>query len=318
MELVSHITVVDDEKIAPPPGGYLALYFDLDGTLLDQNSRLDPLTLDALDRLKREGLLVGIATGRMFHSAEPYIREVGCNAPIILFNGARLNHPDRDEAYVQHLLPAHAAARALDVASSHHIHVNLYHEHRYFMDSDDPHGRAFIAKEHFMPTMVEDLSALLERDPVKLLLIADPPDLAQCLPELESALAGQATLVYSEPEFLEVLPAGVDKGRALIEAAEIMHIRPEQIIAFGDGPNDADMLLAAGLGVAMGNAREAALQAADIQTESNANRGVLSALQAIFPLWLSGHGHSVGGSATSGSKKPSVESKEARSEEEAS
>ncbi len=269
----------------PPPGGYRALYFDLDGTLLDPRSKLDPTTLQMLHRLMAEGIRVGIATGRMYHSAAPYIRQVGCNAPLILFNGARINRADRDEAHVQHRLGRQTARLVIERARNQHVHVNLYHEHRYFMDSDDPHGRAFIAKENFMPVMVPDLTDMLEQDPVKLLLIADPERLADVRPELERLTAGQATLVSSEPEFLEVLPAGISKGRALHEVAAIMHITVEQIVAFGDGPNDADMLEVAGLGVAMGNARESVIQAADVRTASNADRGVALALSRIFP-WL--------------------------------
>ena len=265
--------------------GYRALYFDLDGTLLDPHSKLEPDTLHVLDRLKERGIRVGIATGRMYHSAEPYIRQVGCNAPLILFNGARINRPDRDEAYIQHRLDRKVARLVLQAAKEHRIHVNLYHAHRYFMDSDDPHGRAFISKEHFMPIMVEDLCDLLDADPVKLLLIAHPEKLAGIRPEFDALVGNRASLVYSEPEFLEVLPAGVNKGRALREAAALMDMTAADIVAFGDGPNDADMLEAAGLGVAMGNARGAALDAADMHTESNADRGVVLALERIFP-WL--------------------------------
>ncbi|HIE44204.1 MAG TPA: HAD-IIB family hydrolase [Candidatus Omnitrophica bacterium] len=60
-----------------------------------------------------------------------------------------------------------------------------------------------------------------------------------------------------------VLKKGVDKGIGLKKLAEFYEIERESIIAFGDGENDIEMLKAAGIGVALSNAKEKVKRVAD-------------------------------------------------------
>jgi len=271
-----------------------AVYFDLDGTLLDDvrgagdkqdrkgATRVGTAVRHVLSRLQNDGIRVGIATGRMFQSARPYLDASGCDAPAILFNGARVADPHTNEAYFQAHLDQGAARLALEAAGRLGLHVNLYREDRYFMDSDDEWARAFIAKETYDPHWVASLADLLDRDPVKLLLIGVSERLDECRRELEERFGRLAVLVFSEPEFLEVLPSGMSKADGLLRACRVLGIRPEQVAAFGDGPNDSDMLMRAGIGVAVANARPEVKAAADIVAPFAGSKGVIWALQQIF------------------------------------
>ena len=272
-----------------------AVYFDLDGTLLDDDVhgrsgavgrqsgvRVGPVVRHVLGRLQESGIRVGIATGRMFQSARPYLDASGCDAPAILFNGARVADPVTNQAYFQAHLAREAARLALEVAGRLGIHVNLYRKDRYFMESDDPWARAFIAKETYEPQWVASLMDLLDHDPVKLLLIGDPGRLSACRQKLAERLGSRAMLVFSEPEFLEVLPAAMSKADGMIRACRVLGIGPEQVAAFGDGPNDSDMLTTAGIGVAVANARQEVKEAADVVAPFAAAKGVVWALQRIF------------------------------------
>lgn len=70
-------------------------------------------------------------------------------------------------------------------------------------------------------------------------------------------------LVQSEKGYLEVLPVGADKGSALLWLAEHRGVDLAGVAAIGDNPNDAAMITAAGLGVAVGGAHPDAIAAAD-------------------------------------------------------
>ena len=82
---------------------------------------------------------------------------------------------------------------------------------------------------------------------------------------------------------IEVTAGGVSKGSALLWLGEYLKIQPEEMIAFGDSGNDIDMLRAAGIGVAMGNAEEEAKAAADFVTLANTEDGIVYALKKYIP-----------------------------------
>jgi hydroxymethylpyrimidine pyrophosphatase-like HAD family hydrolase len=81
---------------------------------------------------------------------------------------------------------------------------------------------------------------------------------------------------------LEILHPAVSKWRALEQFAAQEGIRPEEIIAVGDDYNDLEMIRHAGLGIAMGNAIAAVKAAADYVTGSNAEDGLVRALERFI------------------------------------
>ncbi|MCI7239359.1 MAG: HAD-IIB family hydrolase, partial [Anaerococcus sp.] len=80
--------------------------------------------------------------------------------------------------------------------------------------------------------------------------------------------------IRSMPQFLDIMPKGINKGRSLIEIADYYKIDHKDTIAFGDEINDIEMIKAAGVGVAMGNASEDIKKAAKFITLSNDENGV--------------------------------------------
>ena len=78
----------------------------------------------------------------------------------------------------------------------------------------------------------------------------------------------------------EVLPAGVHKGDGAEKLISHLGVAPETVLACGDAENDVEMLRLVGLGVAMGNAKQAAVEACDVQlSSSNAEDGVAEAIE---------------------------------------
>src|SRR5262249_55014675 len=90
-------------------------------------------------------------------------------------------------------------------------------------------------------------------DPHKLLVIG-PPDRMEKLGEAVHAAGLPVHAVQSEPQYLEILPAGVSKGAALQAMLAALDVPVEAVIAVGDNWNDLEMIEGAGLGVAMGHA----------------------------------------------------------------
>ena len=81
------------------------------------------------------------------------------------------------------------------------------------------------------------------------------------------------------PGSIEISAIGVSKAVGLEEVARPLEIRAEDIVAFGDMPNDVPMLLWAGHGVAMGNAHPEAIAAANEVTSANSDDGLARVLE---------------------------------------
>jgi HAD superfamily hydrolase (TIGR01484 family) len=90
----------------------------------------------------------------------------------------------------------------------------------------------------------------------------------------------QGDITYSTNNgLIEIMPLGISKATGIAEVAQPLGITAEEVVTFGDMPNDVPMLTWAGLGVAMGNAHPEALAAADEVTTTNAEDGVARVLE---------------------------------------
>ena len=134
---------------------------------------------------------------------------------------------------------------------------------------------------------VEDMYAFLEAAPVE----PDGIDLLTADSVLKEMLVRRITaeipgirMTSSMRNRIEIMEASAGKGSALVFLMEMLGIHPEQTAAFGDADNDADMLQAAGCGVAVANASQGCLDAADLITGSCREDGAAQALRKLMHI----------------------------------
>jgi Cof subfamily protein (haloacid dehalogenase superfamily) len=237
---------------------YRLIVLDVDGTLVGADRRIPASTLGALRAARERGIRVTLATGRMYASARPFAETIEADAPLILYNGARIENWPNRTVLMATALARPDARRALLLLREFPLHVNLYVGERLFIERVTPAAEASMRKDGVEAHPVGDLVVFLDgvpEEPIKLLIIGSGEVLeafAQRFRPDEDAYGPE--LVRSEEEYLEVLPRGVSKGRALLRLCEHLGIEPALVAAFGDNRNDADMLARAGLGVAMATA----------------------------------------------------------------
>lgn len=102
----------------------------------------------------------------------------------------------------------------------------------------------------------------------KLLALTNSPD--ELIAETSKHFnVGDYNVIKGSPDpfFVEYLRPDVSKGSAVVQMCQHYGINMEQVVAFGDGDNDREMLSLAGLGVAMKNAKDAAKYAANVVLE---------------------------------------------------
>ncbi len=258
-----------------------ACYFDVDETLIGADHLLVPELGEALAACRARGIRLGLATGRMLASARPYAEAIGADAPLILYNGARLQRLADRAVLFERTVPLAEAQLALRLTAARGLHVNLYLDDAIYIARESETARASAEKDGVVQRPVGDLGAFLRAPPTKLLVIGQTAELLALWRELDAAGLG-AAIVHSEPTYLEILPPGVSKGAALAEAARHLGVPLARIAAFGDSNNDRELLAAAGLGVAVANALDAVKEVARHVTRAPRGLGVAEALRELI------------------------------------
>jgi Cof subfamily protein (haloacid dehalogenase superfamily) len=254
---------------------------DLDGTLLRSDGTLDPRTARALRTAEEAGALVVICTARPARWIRPLAQATGHRGVAVCANGsvvwdlhadAMLESfpmaPETSSEVVGRLRDAvPGGAWAVEWATG------FGREPTYFTRWPVPED-----------TVVDHVDVLVAQPAVKLILrhdrlLADP-----LLDAARDTVGHLVELSHSNSadSLLEIAALGVNKGNALARLCAERGISPEEVIAFGDMPNDLAMLRWAGRAVAVANSHPDVLEAADEVTTSNDEAGVAAVLERLF------------------------------------
>jgi Cof subfamily protein (haloacid dehalogenase superfamily) len=243
------------------------IVFDLDGTLVDDNLEMTVEDREAIEEARRRGIAVTLATGRTFRSALPYIQKLGIELPVILCNGAAIVDPKNKRILFQQRLRRQAAVLMLEKAQDADLDCLLYTDPL----SDCP------SVSYLTPLLADfilleglhrvELNALVEiirgNPPIKLQIVGYEEQRLLALQRFAAERIPEISVIKTQNDYLEAMPAGVSKGEALVRLGKLLRIPLSQIAAFGDSVNDRELLALAGIGIAMADAPEELKAAAD-------------------------------------------------------
>lgn len=250
------------------------LALDLDDTLLGADFQISVENRLAIQRAVDSGVLVTLATGRMFRSALPYAKQLQIDLPLITYHGALIRAAAGEETLYHKPVPLRLARQVAALAAARNYHLNVYINDELFVAAENEFSRYYEQLAKVKVTAVGDLSAYLETEPTKLTIINRDGRLPEIKKELIEKYGEELAITISRPSFLEITNRLATKGQALHFLAEMHNIPREQVAAIGDSYNDLDMILYAGFGVAVANAWEEVRSAADIVTAANTDHGV--------------------------------------------
>jgi len=260
---------------------------DIDGTLLDDDKRIPAANLEALRKARQAGVHVAIASGRMLPTIETVERLLEIDAVVIAYNGGKVVGPrEKGRPEIVHQpVPAELAESFIELSRERGYLLNFYYEDRLYDDDGKDRQRfrdIYSARTGSVYHLV-DLESFKGRAPTKMILLADPDERDRLIEELAPRYDG-VWLSRSDPEYLEITRAGVNKGSALPELARYLGLGLDEVLAVGDADNDIEMLAAAGVGVAVANARDGAKKAANWVTERTNNEGAVAEAIERFVL----------------------------------
>ncbi|EPI00009.1 MULTISPECIES: Cof-type HAD-IIB family hydrolase [unclassified Enterococcus] len=247
--------------------------FDIDGTLLDSNKQPLDSTREALDKLRKAGHLVTIATGRSRFHAQEIIRDLEFTN-YILCNGAA-GFLDHEQIY-KNLLDR----EQLDnfVKQAHEAQIDTA-----FVGLDNIKRNSSNHVDVMEDAMKSFGAVLPELDR----FFVEEQEVYQALAFFDNTFDDKFTnyerlrFVRWHENSVDVVPHNGSKAATILHLAEQVGIAKEDVISFGDGQNDREMLRMSGVGVAMGNAVPEVQKEADVVTDTNDQDGIWKTLKEM-------------------------------------
>ncbi|WP_438448370.1 Cof-type HAD-IIB family hydrolase [Gorillibacterium sp. sgz5001074] len=261
---------------------YKLVALDLDDTLLNDELDITEGTRNAMTAAMERGVVITIATGRMYASAKQVADRLGLEVPLITYQGALVKHAKDGTVLYEKNVPPEVVRYVFEYAAEHGLHLQSYHNDRLLAKEENERLIAYSKLSNIPYDIEPDFGKLAAKSTPKLLMIDEPEKLDRLLEELKKAFGGQAHITKSKPNFLEIMHPEGTKGHALRHLAEHYGIRQEETIGIGDSWNDKELVVEAGLGVAMANAVEALKEVADYITTSNNEEGVRRVIEKFI------------------------------------
>ena len=255
---------------------------DVDGTLLTTDGVITDRVRTALAHAEESGWHVVIVTGRPLVVTMPVVEQLGLGEHVVVGNGATVVHLPSGEVLHQASLPGRlvreAIAAAREVLPSLGLAVTT--------------PRGFFREPDF--DKVAPLSVMEGAEVLDAMPFADETVHAARLfdhridardvhaAEAPVAPAGVAVTLSGLVGTVELAPPDTHKASGLARLCELLGVARADVVAFGDGLNDHEMLVWAGHGVAMGNAEDATKAIADEVTATNDDDGVAVVMERLL------------------------------------
>lgn len=229
---------------------------DLDGTLLNKESKCSENTKDYLRNLKNNGYTIAIATGRILSSAldgcdgADFADYVICDTGALIYDVSKkeiIFQSVIDKEYINYVCEAeNSDFTQIAVCNTQNIHkyTKLQNPRRYIFDNIVSDKNELLEKADNITHMT--IGAINNK---KVMELADK--FRKDFNDLRISIMQDS---FGDEQWIEIYNKDISKYSSINKVANINNISNDNIIAFGDGLNDIDMLEKCGVGVAMQNA----------------------------------------------------------------
>jgi Cof subfamily protein (haloacid dehalogenase superfamily) len=237
-----------------------------------------------VQKLHEAGIGFTITSSRPTIGMRFLIEPLQITLPLGAFNGSCIVDPQL-QPIEQHLIPAAAAQRSVDVLNEFGADIWLFTSDLWLTRNGNgeyvPHEKRAIRAD---PTIVPDFAPYLGSACKIVGASADAAMLQRCELAMQQALGAQATAVRSQSYYLDVTPPGCNKGTFVQAVAQRLGISPNAVATIGDMQNDLPMFRESGISIAMGNATDDVKRVATHVTASNEDEGFAKAMEIILKI----------------------------------
>lgn len=257
---------------------------DLDGTLLSRNGDVEPHVVREFERVRKLGIRIVVATGRLTMAAREFAKKIGSDLPIISCNGALVESLSGEILFTvpldkEVILEVLRMIKLVPGFSPHFftpyrmLALRMSEVLKFYMN--------YVREEVMVARTLEEI--FKEKIILKILLLAETSKLVdRYLAFFKRYLNGKAYVARSFPTYVEVVNPKANKGVALEKLLEKLGYDLSEVMAFGDSENDVEVFKRVGLAIAVSNAEPALKRYAHYVTKAPLGDGVVEALKLFL------------------------------------
>lgn len=265
---------------------YKLLALDLDGTLTNSEKKISKRNRDAVWACIGQGVNIVLASGRPLIGIRPVAEQLELyqrGGYILAYNGGHIIDCRTGRTIHKKTLDKGMYHEICQAGKLFGVYPLTYDDESVLAEYDD---NEYVRREAYNNGIsikkIENLESAVKNEAVKFMIVGEHDRLLGAKTYLEKIYGEQLNVFFSEPYFLEVMPAGIEKAQALQRLLSHLSVPREQMIACGDGLNDISMLEFAGVAVAMGNGCDDIKRAADLIVADNDEDGVAEAIDRLI------------------------------------
>lgn len=256
---------------------YKVVFLDIDGTILMPDHRYSPMTKEAIGQLQAQGIFTFIATGRPLHEIKPLMDDLNI-ASAVGFNGAYAEI--QGETIVNDPFKKETVEEIVETAKRNEHDFVLYTNGKnYFSTMDDEVTKTFI--ETFEMERNEQFTGIHTSEVLGITVMKLQDKQFKEYEAIDQSIHLSEVNIPGLHHAGDVIRRHVNKGEAVKKVLEVLNISEEEAIAFGDGMNDKEMMLAVGTSFAMGNAHPDLFDYATHRTTDVEDAGIYNGLKQL-------------------------------------
>lgn len=253
---------------------------DLDGTLLNDESKLSDTTIKYIDKVVKDGHKVVIATGRAYSGMNMFYKELNLKTPIITCNGGMINHPhDKSFKTIYNGIDKEIIKDIFFKNDDCVIDAFFDYGKNIYRTANNERLNWLINEEEDTVFIEGKMYEILDVNPSGLIVLIKPDKHEQFENYIEKNHKQIAHRIYhkeAEGYLYELYHKDISKASALKHVLEYYNMTSKDLIAIGDGVNDIEMIEYAYVGVAMSSGKQNIIEAAKYITRcSNDEDGVI-------------------------------------------
>lgn len=250
---------------------YKLIGTDFDGTLLDDYSKVSDDNKRYLKEARSKGIKIVGVTARNLESAKSVV-DLDLFDYIILNNGSNTYDVEKKETFFNHEIPKDIAKRITSFAEpfAHQYDYSTYKEYNIYKNFINKH-LSFIKEVQGVDDVNDPISKIniFIKKGVDIYILKD-----LLISEFSELNIGIMQDSNNERKWIVITPKNMNKKESLKKLGEKLDIKLDEMVFFGDGLNDVEVIEAVGMGVAMENALDEVKQKAKTYTKNNNSSGI--------------------------------------------
>lgn len=251
--------------------------FDLDGTIV-VNARIDPKLSDLIQKLSQSHIVI-FASGRMFSSMNQILKKHSLSGIEVAYNGALILLND---TFYKFCLDKIDALSILNFLRNEKIHRQIYVDDLLYVEEENEFSRAYSQQAEIEYKVVQNLDEIAKSGCIfKILAFDTPGQIDRVKDKAIKAVNENADIFTSSKVYLEFVKKGVNKKTSVEFISQKLNFSFKDIVSFGDGENDVELLEKSGISFAMIPGNEKLRKVATYVTDNDDGMGAFRSLKYL-------------------------------------